>query len=299
MKCIITAGGKGSRLLPMTRAIPKELIPFCGIPVVEYCIRYLKDNGITDIIVIVGPKKSPIMDYTADGKLFGVNIAYVIQDKPLGLGHSLLTVENYIGNDNEENFILLLGDTILFGDSDLKDMIENHKNHKASVTILLEHITKKPEKYGIVKFNYLDNRVLSIIEKPTSKDNQEEYKTTEYKTTYSSKLSKDIKGSISLVEGWYAVAGLYVLNRNIFDFIRKTKKDINGEIQLTDAIRLSLNSKDIVMGHVLNGKRIDVGNWEYLKDEREYYRNMSDIDLENVIKSREEMILRDKEGVKE
>lgn len=267
MKAVITAGGKGTRLYPITRAIPKELIPFCGVPIIEYGINFLKENSITDIIVIVGTKKSPIIDYLGNGKLFGVNIVYVIQESPEGLGHSVSTVEHYI----DEDFIVLLGDTIFFGDGDLIEMIQNHKHHKATVTILLEHVSEKPERYGIVKIDESDNRIISVIEKPVSK-----YVLEEYRTQY--------KGA----DGWYSIAGLYIINKNIFNYLKKTVKGTNNEIQLTDAIELSLNNKDVILGHVLKGKRIDIGSWYYIKDEREFYKNMADEDIENIIKSREE-----------
>lgn len=287
MKAVITAGGKGTRLFPMTRAIPKELLNFAGIPVIEYGINYLKENGITDMIVIVGTKKSPIIDYLGNGELFGVNIAYVIQEQPLGLGDAISKVEHYIDGD----FIVLLGDTIFFGDSDLKEMIDNHKYHKASVTILLKHITEKTEKYGIVKFrsmyptiqsvdrlrsttqigyiNDSDNRILSVIEKPISREIQERYKT-------------NYKG----VEGWYSIAGLYVINKSFFNYLRQTPKDSNGEIQLTDAIMLSSESGNIILGHILNGKRIDVGEWGYLEEERNFYMDMTSNKLEEIIRTR-------------
>lgn len=269
MKAIITAAGRGTRLYPLSRAIPKELIPFCGIPIIEYGINFLKKNGIIDIIVIVGPKKSPIMDYLGNGKLFGVNIAYVIQEEPNGLGDAISTVGHYV-DDND--FIVLLGDTILFGNSDLQDMIRNHKYYNATVTILLEHISENPERYGIVKINEADNRIISLIEKPISKYIQEEY-STNYKGT----------------DGWHSIAGLYIINNNIFNYLKKTVKGTNNEIQLTDAIELSLNNKDVILGHILKGKRIDIGSWQYIAHEREFYMKLDDDDIQKIIRSREEI----------
>lgn len=240
------------------------MISFCGVPIVEYCIRYLKENGITDIIVIVGPKKSPIMDYITDGKLFGVNIAYVVQDKPLGLGHSLLTVENYI---DDENFVLLLGDTIFMGNNDMKEMIEKHLLHRALVTILLER-TQLPERYGVAKL--VDNRIISsLYEKPTENKIKEEFK---------------------INNGWLAIAGLYVLNKNVFYYLKRTEKDMGGEVQLTDAFKIGLSEGNTVIGHILNGKRIDVGAWTYLKEEKDFYSSMTEEELEAIIKARNEKL---------
>lgn len=255
--------------------MPKELIPFGGIPVIEYGINLLKENGIEDIIIVTGTKKGALQDYIGNGEIFGVNIAYVIQEQPKGLGHSVLITEPYIDSDD---FILLLGDTIFISSNDLQDMIKIHKLYKASSTILVEHV-EEPEKYGVVKFNNVVsgvdididiNRIAYLYEKPKDQKIKEQFK---------------ING------GWYSIAGLYILDRNIFNFLRQTPKDKNGEIQLTDAIRLSLERDNIILGHILNGKRIDVGTWDYLKEERDFYINMTNIDLENIIRTRNDKMI--------
>lgn len=268
MKAVITAGGKGTRLYPLTRAMPKELISFCGVPVIEYGIDILRENGIKDIIVVTGTKKCALQDYLGNGEIFGVNIAYVLQEQPKGLGHSVLTVENYIDDDD---FILLLGDTIFIGESNLREMIKTNEKYKGMATILIEHV-KDPEKYGVVLLDDIDNnKIISLYEKPKEQKIKDEFK---------------------INDGWYAIAGLYVLNRNIFNFLKDTVKDLNNEIQLTDAIRLSLENGNTILGHVLDGKRIDVGGWNYLREERDFYINMADNKLEEIVKSRHEKMLR-------
>jgi len=257
--------------------MPKELIPFGGLPVIEYGINLLKENGIKDIIVVTGTKKGALQDYLGNGEIFGVNIAYIIQETPKGLGHSILITEPYIDN---EDFILLLGDTIIIGDKDLKEMIKIHQKCNASSTILVEYV-KEPEMYGVVKFNnsnnksdknkIISNKIISLYEKP--------------------KL-KEIKDEFEMNNGWYAIAGLYILNRDIFNFLKNTTKDLNDEIQLTDAIKLSLENGNIILGHILDGKRIDVGGWDYLREERNFYINLTDDKLEDIIKSRHEKMLR-------
>jgi dTDP-glucose pyrophosphorylase len=262
MKAIITAGGKGSRLFPITRSMPKELINFCGIPVIEYGINFLKANGIKDILIVTGTKKGALQDYIGNGDIFGVHVAYIVQEKQNGLGDAISNVEYYINNDDD--FILLLGDTIIIGESDLKEMIGIHQKYNSLSTILVE-FTKEPEKYGVVKFDNSNIKILSLYEKPQS---------------------EKIKKEFEINNGWYAIAGLYILNRDIFNFLRQITKGANNELQLTDAIKLSLENGKTVFGHVLNGKRIDVGTWEYLKEERDWYINMSNSKLENIVKSR-------------
>lgn len=268
MKAIITAGGKGTRLYPISRAYPKELIQFCGVPVIEYGISLLKESGIRDILVVTGTKKCALQDYLGNGEIFGVNIAYIVQEQPKGLGHSISIAEPYIDSDN---FVLLLGDTIIIGKNDLKCMLNNHKRYHSSSTILVEHV-KEPEMYGVVKFDNLDNnRITSLYEKPKE---------------------QKIKDEFEINNGWYAIAGLYILNRNIFNFLKETNKDLNNEIQLTDAIKLSLENGNTILGHILDGKRIDVGGWNYLREERDFYINMADDKLEEIIKSRHEKMIR-------
>lgn len=272
MKAIITAGGKGTRLFPITRGYPKELIQFCGVPVIEYGINLLRENGIKDILIVTGTRKGALQDYLGNGAIFGVNIAYIIQEEPIGLGHSILIAEHYIDDDN---FILLLGDTIIFGNSDLRDMIDTHQKFNALSTILIEH-TEEPEKYGVVKFgNSLDNsyEIISLFEKPKDEKTKKEFK---------------------INNGWYAIVGLYIFNREIFNFLKQTVKNVDNEIQLTDAMKLSLDCRKINLGYILNGKRIDVGTWDYLKDERDFYINLSDIELESIIKSRQDKIIKNK-----
>lgn len=265
MKAIITAGGKGSRLFPITRSMPKELINFCGIPVIEYGINFLRDNGIKDIFIVTGTKKGALQDYLGNGEIFGVHIAYIVQEKANGLGDAISNVEHYINSDND--FVLLLGDTIIIGKNDLKEMIDTHQKYNSLSTILVEY-TKEPEKYGVVKFdNSYSNihKIRSLYEKPKDEKTKKEFETN---------------------NGWYGIAGLYIFDRDIFSFLKQTVKGVNNEIQLTDAIKLSLEHRKIACGHILNGKRIDVGTWEYLKEERDFYINMSGNKLENIIKSR-------------
>lgn len=264
MKAIITAGGKGTRLYPISRSYPKELVPFCGVPVIEYSINILRDNGIKDIMILAGTKKGALQDYLGNGNMFGVNISYIIQEEPKGLGHAVQVIEPYISNDN---FMLLLGDNIYFGVVNLQQMIENHARCNASSTIFIEH-SQEPEKYGIVKFDDTKEEckiVTSVYEKPRDEKTKNDFK---------------------IGSGWYAIAGIYIFNKNIFNFLRDTPKGFNNELQLTDAIKLSLKSGGNVLGYIFNGRRIDVGTWDYLIEEKRFYDKLSDKDLKDIIHNR-------------
>ena len=267
MKAVITAGGEGTRLYPISRAYPKELVTVCGIPVIEYGINLLKKASIEDIIVVTGRKKGALQDYLGSGEIFGVDIAYVTQEEPKGLGHAVLTTEHYIDNE----FVLMLGDTIFTECHDLKEMIKINKNENANSSILVEHV-KDPERYGVVKFgdmNYEYGRIEALYEKPREEKIKNEFKTN---------------------SGWYAIAGLYVFNDSIFDYLKRTEKGINNEIQLTDAINLSLKEGETVLGHVLKGKRIDIGTWDYLQEEWDLCRNMNKEDVEALAAKRKSIM---------
>lgn len=272
MKAIITAGGKGSRLYPISRAIPKELIPFCGIPTIERGINFLKENGIKDIIVVVGTKKNPIIDYLGNGELFGVNIAYIIQENPKGLGHAVQIIEPYI---EDENFILALGDNIYIGDVNIEKMMKNHIQYNASSTIFIEHLLQ-PEKYGVVKFDSIFDSLNNDINNITD--------------LYEKPRDENIKEKFKINSGWYAIAGIYIFNKNIFNYLRETPKGFNNEIQLTDAIKLSLDKGNKILGYIFNGRRIDVGTWDYLIEEKNFYNSLDQNKLRDIISNRNIMM---------
>ena len=268
MKSIITAAGKGTRLLPITRSYPKELISFCGVPVIEYGIKLLKESLITDIIVVICQEKKSIIDYLGNGSLFNTNISYAIQEYPKGLGDAILRAEHFMDND----FVLLLGDTIIIDHTDLNEMIKMHEKHNAIATILIETV-ENPERFGVVKMK--ENRVISMYEKPTEKKIKDEFKIT------------DKSGN----KGWYSIAGLYIFDVSIFSYLKKTSPGKNGEIQLTDAIKLSIDNYDIVLGHILKGKRIDIGTWEYLRDEQKFYKDLTNEELDAIIMARNDIAI--------
>lgn len=271
MRAVITAGGEGTRLYPSSRAFPKELFHFAGIPVIEHGISLLRENGIKDVYVVTGRKKGALQDYLGSGEIFGVNIAYITQEEPKGLGDAVLCTRPYIEDSKEDDFVLVLGDTIFEGSNDLGEMLIAHSAENAVSTILVEKI-QEPERYGVVKFKTLDENYGEIG------DFYEKPETREVKEAFSYFDGMDY--------GWFAIAGLYVLNKCIFDYIENTPPAANNEIQLTDALKLSVNDNAKALGYVMDGRRIDVGTWDYLRLERNYYKGMSDDDLEKIISGR-------------
>ncbi|MFH1292459.1 MAG: nucleotidyltransferase family protein [bacterium] len=158
MKAIILAGGLGTRLRPMTNAIPKPLLSIKGKPMVEYAINNFKKHGITDIILSIGYLSDKIKDYFGDGKKLGVNISYYVENQPLGTGGAIKRASENIS----ESFIAINGDNL--ADFDWTAMLEAHKKNQAQITMSLfpvEDVTQ----FGIARLE--GDKILEFIEKPT------------------------------------------------------------------------------------------------------------------------------------
>jgi len=209
---IIPAAGKGTRMLPSTRAHPKELIYFGEKPIIERAIDVLRESNIKKILIIAGHKKGALLDYLGDGSVFGVRTSYIHQEKPLGLGHAVFCAEQAIKDQNIHNFVVYLGDTIITPSTIIKNLIELHDDKNPLATILVEPTTE-PERYGVVQFKELKTNdygvaygeITSLHEKPN---------TPELKKRY------EINGR------WYAIAGIYAFSQKIFEYIKQTPPGI-------------------------------------------------------------------------
>ncbi|UCE38376.1 MAG: NTP transferase domain-containing protein [Thermoplasmata archaeon] len=155
MKAVILAAGEGTRLRPFTVSKPKVMIPIANRPIIEYCVEALSQNGIKDIVIVVGYKKESIMSHFEDGKKFGVDIKYALQPKPLGTAHALLQAESEIDCD----FLVLPGDNLI-DPKEVSNLIESE-----SPNSLLIAESEIPSKYGVI---FLEKEtVAKIVEKPT------------------------------------------------------------------------------------------------------------------------------------
>lgn len=155
MKCFILCGGEGTRLRPYTYMLPKSMLPIGNRPILEYVVRNLVKNGLKDLIFTVGYKHEPIKEYFGSGKKFGVNIEYLIEDKPRNTAGSILPYKNKI----KENFVVVMGDQLT--NLNLRKMIEEHGRATATVAFIEQ---KKVFEYGIAKIE--KGRVREFIEKP-------------------------------------------------------------------------------------------------------------------------------------
>jgi UDP-N-acetylglucosamine diphosphorylase / glucose-1-phosphate thymidylyltransferase / UDP-N-acetylgalactosamine diphosphorylase / glucosamine-1-phosphate N-acetyltransferase / galactosamine-1-phosphate N-acetyltransferase len=157
MQAIILAAGEGTRLRPFTMSKPKVMLPIGNKPILAYVVKALVENGLKDIIMVVGYKKERIMSFFGDGSKFGAKITYVVQEKQLGTAHALLQVKHLV----KEDFVLVAGDNII--DKETVSKIIQHDNNPS----VLVTENELPSKYGVIEV--VNDRVASITEKPERK----------------------------------------------------------------------------------------------------------------------------------
>ncbi|MFA5450052.1 MAG: nucleotidyltransferase family protein [Clostridia bacterium] len=158
MKAIIMAGGKGSRLQPLTNDIPKPLVKIIDKPVMEHIIELLKKHGITDIGVTLGYKSEAITDWFGGGERYGVNLTYFVEKEPLGTAGSVKAAENFLSDE----FLVISGDA--YTDIDLTKAIAFHKAKQSKFTLIATP-HKSPVGLGVLETDH-DGRVTAFIEKP-------------------------------------------------------------------------------------------------------------------------------------
>lgn len=238
-KAVILAAGKGTRLRPLTLAIPKEMIRVGTKPVIEHAINVLKAGGIEKILVIVGRKKEAILDYLGSGERLGVDISYKIQEELKGTAHAVYQGKDFVG---DEDFVVIYGDNYLKPYEVMKEIVKFHEERGANATLVL-HPVKDPRRFGIVKID-VDKKVLGMIEKPTLVEAQP------YKVG----------------DNYFSIAGLLVLKPRIFGYIEKTKLGKENEVWLTDSIELMRRDGHKICAFVFKGVRYDIGTFESLKE---------------------------------
>ena len=254
-KAVIPAAGLGTRVLPATKAQPKEMLVIVDKPSLQYIVEELVESGIKDIIIVTGRNKNSIEDHfdhsyeledtlkknnknTLLEKVEDIssmaNICYVRQNHPKGLGHAILKAKSFVGN---EPFVIALGDDIVYNDIPVaKQLIDNYTKYGSSIVGCQEVKESDVSKYGIVK------PLLSLDEKTVEMEDFIE------------------KPSIEEAPSKLACLGRYLLTPKIFDYLEKTEPGKGGEIQLTDAIVAMMKDGEKVLTYNFEGKRYDIGN---------------------------------------
>ena len=255
-KAVIPAAGLGTRVLPATKAQPKEMLVIVDKPSLQYIVEELVESGITDIVIVTGRNKNSIEDHfdysyelentlKKDGKdellekienlSTMANIFYVRQNLPKGLGHAILKAKPFIGDDP---FVIALGDDIVYNPEKpvAKQLIDVYEKYESSIVGCQEVDEKDISKYGIVKpIEKLDKSTCVIedfIEKP----------------------------SLEEAPSNFACLGRYLLTGKLFKYLEEVKPGKGGEIQLTDAILDMLKDGERVLSYNFEGKRYDIGN---------------------------------------
>ncbi|MFL9650020.1 UTP--glucose-1-phosphate uridylyltransferase GalU [Exiguobacterium chiriqhucha] len=251
-KAVIPAAGLGTRFLPATKAMPKEMLPIVDKPTIQYIIEEAVESGIEDILIVTGKGKRAIEDHfdsvpeleqqlIEKGKseflklveeTTNINIHFIRQSKPMGLGHAVLQAKAFVGN---EPFVVMLGDDIVQAEIPCtKQLIEQYNKTESSIIGVQPVSRDVTHRYGIVdpqaSLEGGLHKVESFVEKPAS-------------GTEPSNL---------------AILGRYLFTPQIFNFLENQVPGAGGEIQLTDAIT-RLNKIERVYAYEFNGKRYDVG----------------------------------------
>jgi len=272
-KCLFPAAGYGTRFLPATKAVPKEMLPILTKPLLQYGVEEALSAGITNMAIVTGRGKRAIEDhfdnsFELEMQLSGTSkefylkeineiiknstFTYVRQKQMLGLGHAILSGEPLIGN---EPFAVILADDLCECDEIgvISQLIEIYNKHKCSVVAIEEVPMDQTSKYGIIAGKLVDDtedtyRVTDMIEKPEPKDAPTNM----------------------------AIIGRYILTPDIFDILRNTKPSKGGEIQITDAL-LTQAKQGKVIAYKFKGKRFDCGGIKGYVEATNYFAEQQGI----------------------
>ena len=271
-KCLFPAAGYGTRFLPATKAVPKEMLPILTKPLLQYGVEEALSAGITNMAIVTGRGKRAIEDhfdnaFELESQLSGTakdhylkeikeiinksTFTYVRQKQMLGLGHAILTGEPLIG---DEPFAVVLADDLCDSgeNSVISQMIEIYNQYQCSIVAIEEVPMSQTNKYGIIAGNLVDNsnntyQVTDMVEKPEEKD----------------------------APSNMAIIGRYILTPDVFNIIKNVKPDKSGEIQITDALKIQAKQGKVI-AYKFKGRRFDCGSIKgYLEATNHFANNLS------------------------
>ena len=264
-KCLFPVAGYGTRFLPATKAVPKEMLPIVDKPLVQYGVEEAVEAGISDIVFVTGRGKGAIenhfdRNYELEDQIAGTNkedyltgirkvmdlcsFAYTRQVEMKGLGHAILKGKSLVGN---EPFGVILADDLCYseGQAVLAQMVELYKKHQCSIVAIEEVPMDQTEKYGVIAGEQIEEglyRITDMVEKPKPED----------------------------APSNLAIIGRYLLTPDIFEIIENTPPGKNNEIQITDALLTQAKSKG-VLAYKFQGRRFDCGSMDGFVDATKFY----------------------------
>nr|BAW83414.1 UTP--glucose-1-phosphate uridylyltransferase [Calyptogena nautilei symbiont] len=272
-KCLFPAAGFGTRFLPATKAVPKEMLPILTKPLLQYAVEEALDAGMNNMAIVTGKGKRAIEDHfdralELETQIQGTQkemllkeinavcnnatFTYVRQKQMLGLGHAILTGEPLIGN---EPFTVHLADDLCTSENDsvLTQMIQVYNKYQCSIIAIEEVPMDQTHKYGVIAGDLVDNtndtyRVTDMVEKPTPKD-----------------------APTNMV-----IIGRYILTPDIFNILKQTRPGKGGEIQITDAL-LTQAKQGHVIAYKFKGKRFDCGSIQGYVEATNYFAKQQGI----------------------
>lgn len=224
MKGVILAGGRATRLRPLTKIISKQLLPVYNKPMIYYPIQTLAKAGIKDILIIVSPEYSgQFLNLLGSGSELGVNLFYEVQDQPRGLADAFVVGEKFIGDDN---VAMILGDNIF--DHDFTDSVSSFKS---GARIFAKKVPD-PKRSGVVEFDK-NHKVISIVEKPEHPKSD------------------------------YAIVGFYIYDNKVIEYARSLKPSLRGEVEIVDLHNKYLSNGELEV-NIIEGMWEDAGTFDSL-----------------------------------